>query len=101
MEKRGLLGAVAMAAVQNLRTLPATDSAAGATAATGGDTAAAAGRGKPAGRQNRGGGGAAAAAVAEMLDTASGCEDMDEIFKSLSAMLAEAQAESRQVCNVR
>ena len=107
MEKRGLLGAVAMAAVQNLHTLPTSDSGAGATA---GDTAAAAAaapvsRGKPAtGRQSRGRGAAAAAApkasaaVAEMLDTASGCEDMDEIFKSLSAVLAEAQTESRQVC---
>ncbi|CAM9507607.1 unnamed protein product, partial [Ectocarpus sp. 8 AP-2014] len=109
MEKRGLLGAVAMAAVQNLHTLPSAESAAAEDAA--GDNAAETARGRrgeaagrPAPRQAKGGGAAAApavapkasAAVAEMLTGASGCEDMDEIFKSLSAVLAEAQAESRQ-----
>ncbi|CAM9336477.1 unnamed protein product, partial [Ectocarpus fasciculatus] len=111
MEKRGLLGAVAMAAVQNLHTLPSAESAAAEDAAAG-NTAAETARGRrreatsrPAPRQAKGGGAAAAAAtvapkasaaVAEMLTGASGCEDMDEIFKSLSAVLAEAQAESRQ-----
>lgn len=111
MEKRGLLGAVAMAAVQNLHTIPSAESAAAEDAA--GDNAAETtqGRrgeaaGRPAPRQAKAGGAAAAAAavapkasaaVAEMLTGASGCEDMDEIFKSLSAVLAEAQAESRQV----
>ncbi|CAB1115756.1 unnamed protein product [Ectocarpus sp. CCAP 1310/34] len=110
MEKRGLLGAVAMAAVQNLHTLPSAETAAAEDAA--GDNAAETARdrraeatGRPAPRQAKGGGAApatatvapkASAAVAEMLTGASGCEDMDEIFKSLSAVLAEAQAESRQ-----
>ncbi|CBN78887.1 conserved unknown protein [Ectocarpus siliculosus] len=110
MEKRGLLGAVAMAAVQNLHTLPSAETAAAEDAA--GDNAAETARGRrgeaagrPAPRQAKGGGAAAAtatvapkasAAVAEMLTGASGCEDMDEIFKSLWAVLAEAQAESRQ-----
>ena len=39
----------------------------------------------------------ASKAVAEMLDGASDCVDMDEIFKSLAAVLAAAQEESRQV----
>lgn len=99
-----------MAAVQNLHTLPSAESAAAEDAV--GDNAAETARGRrgeaagrPAPRQAKGGGAApapavapkASAAVAEMLTGASGCEDMDEIFKSLSAVLAEAQAESRQV----
>lgn len=105
-----------MAAVQNLHTLPdaaANSTAEGAVASggeAGGAAAAASGRAKQGGAQNsRQGRGRpaaataapaapkASAAVAEMLDGASGCEDMDEIFKSLSAVLAEAQSEARQV----
>lgn len=108
-----------MAAVQNLYTLPSADSAAESASGRGAGAAAAAapaaptavsGRSKAGGRQNsRQGRGAAgtvaaattavpkaSAAVAEMLTGARDCADMDEVFKSLSAVLAEAQAESRQ-----
>lgn len=122
MEKRGLLGAVAMAAVQNLNTIPTADASGGSTAGVTSAETASSGRGSRSGArhnqlQGRGGaaaGGAAApaaaaaataaaatprayAAVAEMLNGATDCSDMDEIFKSLSAVLADAQEESRQV----
>lgn len=104
MEKRGLLGAIAMAAVQNLHSTPNTSdttgnnggaAAAGATPAT--SNRGGKGSGHQNSRQSRKAAPKASVAVADMLKDAVDCSDMDEIFKSLSAVLAEAQEESRQV----
>lgn len=110
-----------MAAVQNLNTIPPADASSGPTAGVASAETASSDRGGRSGArhnqvQARGGAvaeGAASAApaapavvaatpkayaaVAEMLNGASDCSDMDEIFKSLSAVLAYAQEESRQV----
>lgn len=149
-DKRGLLGAVAMAAVQSLHTPSLTPIAAaeapdlqtaenmpnisgrasgpqnarrgrggggrgGGSKRGGGPGGSGRGRGRRHGHEGgrvgveaggaetmtgvRGteGSSKASMAVAEMLDGASDCADMDEIFKSLSSVLAAAQEESRQV----
>lgn len=135
MEKRGLLGAIAMAAVQDLCHPEPRDASASASSAEPTSRIASvsgplqgssmrpqrrrSGRRPPTPERRRGSGrgasskpssssGAseagksagpapAAAAVAEMLSRASECSDIDEIFKSLADVLAEAQEESQQV----
>lgn len=104
MEKRGLLGAVAMAAVEDLSTIPAAEEN-DADDTSSMAPASSRGRRRGARQANRGNQSTtvaamapkAAVAVAEMLQGASECSDMDEIFKSLASVLADAQEESQQV----
>lgn len=109
MEKRGLLGAVAMAAVENLSMLDSVDTSSSAISLDPAAAAEAPSNKKGGGiRRRRRAAGArapeakgvpkAAVAVSEMLKVASESSDTDEIFKSLAGMLAEAQEESQQVC---